>query len=99
MLGCIRIDNRGGVLIDISVIPNSKKTGFDYDEWSKRLKIRISEPASKGKANKSILKTFSKLFGNCKIISGRLSGKKTILVRNCKIEDVNRMLERMIGMN
>lgn len=98
MLECIRSDN-GDVLIDISVVPNSKKRGFDYDKWCKRLKIRICEPVSKGKANKSILKTFSDLFGNCEIISGRLSRKKTILVRNCKIEDVNRILERTISMD
>jgi len=80
-------------MIDIRVIPDSKKEGFRYDEGSERLGVWVSEPASKGKANKAILKKFSKIFGNCEIISGKSSRRKTILIKGVCIEEVERILE------
>lgn len=84
---------KDGVMIDIRVIPNSKKDGFKYDEGGERLRVWVSEPALKGKANKAILKKFSKIFGNCEIISGKLSGKKTILIKGLCVEEVERILK------
>ena len=100
-LGCVRT-SKDGVLIDIRVIPNAKnikKTAkstkntapekiFGYDEWDMRLRVRISAPAIKGKANKEVTCIFSGIFGNCNIVSGKLSRKKTVLVPNQGIRDV-----------
>lgn len=91
MLECIG-KGKGGVLIDIHVIPNSKKEGFGYDKFGKRIKLRISSPAIDGRANKQLIRIFSDLFGNCEIISGKFSRKKTIMVRNLDIEHVSRIL-------
>ncbi len=91
MLECIR-EGKKGVLIDIRVIPNSKKEGLGYDKFGKRLKLRISSPATDGRANKQLIRIFSDLFGNCEIISGKFSRKKTILVRNWDIEHISRIL-------
>ena len=100
-LGCVRTSEEG-VLIDIRVIPNSrnikstvkntKNTApekiFGYDEWDMRLRVRTSAPAIKGKANKEIACIFSGIFGNCYIVSGKLSRKKTVLVPNQGILEV-----------
>ena len=83
-------------MIDIRVIPDSKKEGFSYDEGGERLSVWVSEPASKGKANKAILKKFSKIFGNCEIISGKLSRKKTILIKGVGIKEVKRILRQCV---
>lgn len=91
MLECLR-KSEGGILIDIKVVSNSKKEGFNYDKFGKRIKIRIKDIPEDGKANKSIIRNFSELFGNCEIISGNLSKKKTLLVKNLKIGDIDRIL-------
>ncbi|MBN2014202.1 MAG: YggU family protein [Candidatus Altiarchaeota archaeon] len=93
MLECIR-SSRAGTSIDILVIPESRKEGLEYDKTRKRLKIRIAEPAVKGKANKAALKKFNNLLGECVIVSGRLSRKKTILVKGKSIEEVAQILEK-----
>ncbi|RLI85053.1 MAG: YggU family protein, partial [Candidatus Altiarchaeales archaeon] len=54
MLECIR-EGKKGVLIDIRVIPNSKKEGLGYDKFGKRLRLRISSPATDGRANKQLI--------------------------------------------
>lgn len=84
--------SKNGILINIEVVPNSKKESLEYDEWTQRIKVKIKEPAVKGKANAGIIKKFSKLFGNSEIVSGNLSRKKTILVSDNEIENVNKIL-------
>ncbi len=88
---CIR-PCKDGVMINIQIIPNSKKDGFKYDEESERLRVWTSKPTLKGRANKEILKKFSKIFGNCEIISGKLSRKKTILIKGRCVDEVERIL-------
>ena len=82
-------------MIDIHVTPNSRTTKrrWGYDEFGKRLKLRISSPAVDGQANKQITKIFSDLFGGCVIISGRLSRKKTVFVKEEDIGRISRVLE------
>ncbi len=92
MLKCIK-PCRGGVRIDLQVIPNSKKGGLACDEAGERLKVRITEPALKGRANKAVLKKFSDLFGNCELVSGSLSRKKTILIRDVCVDYVDKILK------
>ena len=94
MLKCIR-SRKDGVVIDILVTPDSRKEGFSYDEGGERLRVWVSEPASKGKANKAILKKFSKIFGNCEIISGKSSRRKTILIKGACIEEVKSIFRRL----
>ncbi|AXV36839.1 MAG: YggU family protein [Methanobacteriaceae archaeon] len=75
-----------GILVDIDVSPNSKKfeiTG--YNEWRKRIEVNISSIPQKGKANKEIIKSFSKLTHKpVEIISGHKSHQKTIKIYNIK---------------
>jgi uncharacterized protein (TIGR00251 family) len=89
MLKALR-QSKSGILIDLEVVPNSKKELMEYDEWTNRIKIK--EPAVKGKANAGIIKKFSGLFGSCKIVSGSLSRKKTVLILGSNIESVNGIL-------
>jgi uncharacterized protein (TIGR00251 family) len=92
MLKCIR-PCKDGVLIDIHVIPNSKREGVEYDETGGRLRVRVLEPPVKDKANKAILRKFSSVFGNCEIISGKSSKKKTVLIKETCIEEIEKILK------
>lgn len=95
MLDCIR-PSRSGTLIDILVVPESKKEDITYDKTRKRLRVRIREPAVKGKANKAIQKEFTELFGECEIVAGTLSRKKTILVKGKDLREVLQILETRV---
>ena len=100
MLECIR-NGGGGALIDIHIIPNSKAgaggVAWGYDKFGKRMRLRISSPASDGKANKQIIKIFSDLVGNCEIISGGLSRKKTLLIRDFDAAHVSGILKGVLN--
>jgi len=86
--------SKSGTLIDIEVVPNSKKESMEYDSWTQRIKVKIKEPAVKGKANAGVVKKFTKLFGRCeiKIVSGNLSRKKTLLVSGGEVENISGIL-------
>ena len=69
-------------LLRIYVKPNSKKTeNIGYDELRKAVKVNVSEPADKDKANKEIIKYFSKLLKRKVLIkSGLKSREKTLKI-------------------
>jgi len=72
----------GGVLVDIDVSPNSKKFEISgYNEWRGEIEVRITSVPQKGKANKEIIKEFSKLTKSLvEIISGLKSRHKTLKI-------------------
>jgi uncharacterized protein (TIGR00251 family) len=78
-MDCVKEGGLGAV-IDVHVVPNSKKEGLSYDEFTKRLKVKISAPAIDGKANKRLQECLSEIVGECQIISGQTSRKKGVLV-------------------
>ncbi|MEA2090228.1 MAG: DUF167 domain-containing protein [Thermoproteota archaeon] len=53
-------------------------------------------PPKKGKANKEIVKNLKKIFHKkVEIVSGLKSKNKTILIRNCKLEEAKKILEQI----
>ncbi len=89
-------EGKGGVLIDLHVVPNSKKEQISYNEWEGRLHIRIREPPVEGKANKRIVDLFTDLFGECSVVSGKLSRKKTLMIRDTSMDHVHEKLEDIL---
>ncbi|MCK4492167.1 MAG: YggU family protein, partial [Candidatus Altiarchaeales archaeon] len=65
---------------------------ISYNEWDGRLHIRIREPPEGGKANKRIVGLFSDLFGGCRVVSGKLSRKKTVEVKDTSMDRVHEKL-------
>ena len=91
MFGCIR-EAEGGVIIYLHVVPGSKSRGFSYEPWEKRLRVRVSSPAVKGKANKEVVAIFSRMFGNSELVSGLNSRKKSLLIRDKNLSAVEELL-------
>lgn len=88
MYKCFR-ESKEGCLIGIEVVPNSKIFKIEYNESTERLRIKVRAPALKGKANKAVVNALSDLLNTkCEIVAGNLSRKKTVLVRDCEVEDV-----------
>ena len=54
-----------GVIVDIEVIPGSSFISVPngYNEWRKRIEVKITKNAHKGKANEQLLECFAALFG------------------------------------
>ena len=85
----------GGVVFTAKIIPGSSRTAVCglLDEM---LKIKVSAPPEKGKANKSLLDFLAKQLGVKKnavsIISGKTSAVKSVQVLGISIEQLSKKL-------
>lgn len=85
------------VFIDVEVVPGANKKGVSFDEWRKRIKVRVKGRPLKGEANDELIDFFSELFGrDVKIFSGENSRKKTLVVENIGLDNAVRKLEDRI---
>ena len=87
-------ETKGGTLLLIYVQPKAKKNTIEgIDEWRGRLKVKIKAPPVEGKANKEVVRFFSKLLGaEVEIVKGETSRDKDLLVRGLNAEEVKRRL-------
>jgi len=78
------IEVKDGILVDIEVSPKSMKFEvLGYNIWRNKIDVRIKAAPEKGKANKEIIKEFSKLTKSpVEIISGLKSQHKTLKIYN-----------------
>ncbi|KYC44407.1 MAG: hypothetical protein AMQ22_02306 [Candidatus Methanofastidiosum methylothiophilum] len=88
-------ESRGGTLIDIEVVANSSEFNIEYNEWSKRIRLKITSPAMKGQANKEIQGYFKAIFGEATIVKGEHNKKKSIFV-NSTLEEVSNKLSKIL---
>lgn len=87
-------ETKEGIIIQIYVQPKAKKTEIEgIDEWRKRLKVKVKAPPVEGKANKEVVRFFSKLLGaEVTLIRGETSREKDLLVKGIRVEEVKRKL-------
>jgi len=94
MIGALK-ESRGGTLIDIEVVPNSNVFHIEYNEWSKRIRLKITSPAMKGQANKEIQAYFKGILGDATIVKGEHNKKKSVFV-NSSLEEVSDKLSKIL---
>ncbi len=84
-----------GILVDIEVSPNASKFEISgYNTWRERIEIRIKAIPQKGKANKEIIKEFSKLTkSKVEIISGLKSHQKTLKISKMSRDEFLNIME------
>ncbi len=84
-----------GRIIPAKIQPNSSKEKV-MGEYAEKLKIAVTSPPEKGKANKAIVKTLAKWLNiktsDIQIVSGEKSKDKEIFVRNITKTDVQTLL-------
>ena len=71
-----------GLRLDLQASPRSNRTGFDgFDEWRRRLNIRVKAPPLEGKANSEIERQVQDMTG-CKteVIAGHTTRQKTVMI-------------------
>jgi uncharacterized protein len=74
---------KDGLEIDVLVSPRSNRSGAEgFDEWRKRLILRIKSPPLDGKANKEVEAMMKEMSGcSSQIVSGHLNRQKTVLIQ------------------
>lgn len=80
-------DLGSGVIVDIEVTPGSRSISVPsgYNEWRKRIEVKLTKNAQKGKANEQLVECFAELFAinssDILINSGVTSSKKSLLLK------------------
>jgi len=71
-----------GMELDVLVSPGSDRSGIEgFDEWRKRLVVRVRAPPSDGKANKEVEALMKRVTGcRSEIIRGHLNRQKTVMI-------------------
>jgi len=88
-------ESRGGTLIEIEVVANSSEFHIEYNQWSKRIRLKITSPAIKGQANREIQAYFKDIFGGANIVKGEHNKKKSVFV-NSSLEEVSNKLAKIL---
>ncbi len=96
--GSVRDTNKG-VLVRVRVRPRSKESGLILDLDENELTVNLRSPAREGKANTELLRLLAKLLkvsaGKLKLVRGRKSREKTILVEGLTAERVVGLLREV----
>lgn len=72
----------GRLEVDVLVSPRSNRSGPEgFDEWRRRLILRVKAPPLDGRANKEVEATFREITGmKSEVTSGQLNRQKTVTV-------------------
>ena len=86
-----------GVILELDISAGSKETAIKgYNPWRKRIEIRLSERAQKGKANAELLSFLSDVFKvhsrDVELISGSTNSKKSVKIIQAQAEDILKIL-------
>lgn len=88
-------EKEGGIVVSVKIQPNSSKDRV-IGEYADRIKIAVTVAPEKGKANKAVIKIFSKWLGvrnsDIQIISGETSRDKELFIKNMTKEDLYRLV-------
>ena len=96
-------ESKDGVMIYLEVNPGTRSmcVPSGYNDWRKRIEVKLTQNAQKGKANEQLIENFSSLFGvrisDIDITSGAKSGKKSVLVRGIGYNDVISILRSKLN--
>jgi uncharacterized protein (TIGR00251 family) len=90
-------ETHDGVTLDLEISPGAKETAVHgYNPWRRRIEIRLSEKAEKGRANDQLVSFLSNLFGvnsrNVQIIMGMTNSKKSVKILGARAEDILKVL-------
>lgn len=88
-----------GIIIDIEVTPGSRSLSVPsgYNEWRKRIEVKLTKNAQKGKANEQLIEGLAELFGisssDILISSGATSSKKSLLIKGISYQQAVSVFE------
>jgi len=68
----------GGVNVGVYATPGARKTLITGVRDDGAIKVTLSAPADRGRANRQLVTHFARLFGDCQLVSGALRRRKTL---------------------
>ena len=82
-----------GVEVDVLVVPNASRAGV-MGLHGDRIKVRVASPPEKGKANAAVLELLQQTLKakRCRVIAGRTTRFKTVLVPSVDADSVRNLL-------
>ncbi len=88
-----------GVILELEISAGAKETRvYGYNQWRKRIEIKLSERAEKGKANAELISFLSGLFGvsssNIRITAGLTNSRKSVKIMGVKAIDIPKVLNQ-----
>ncbi len=88
-----------GVILDLEISAGAKETKVNgYNPWRKRIEIRLSQRAEKGKANAELISFLSGLLSvnsrNIRITAGLTNSKKSVKIMDAKATDILKVLDQ-----
>jgi|WetSurMetagenome_2_1015567.scaffolds.fasta_scaffold170153_2 uncharacterized protein (TIGR00251 family) len=86
---------REGVLVEARVTPSAREDSVSF--VGGLLHVRVAKPPDKGKANREVVRVLKPILGSCEIVAGLSSRRKTVLVRNARLEGVMGALSGLSG--
>ncbi|MCX9012305.1 MAG: DUF167 domain-containing protein [Candidatus Methanoperedens sp.] len=86
-----------GVTLDLEISPGAKETAVrGYNPWRRRIEVRLSERAEKGRANDQLISFLSGLFGvnprNIQIITGMANSRKSVKIIGARADEILKVL-------
>jgi len=90
-----------GVTIRIEVAPSSRNSGIEgFNAWRHAVRIKLTEPAQKGKANEQLMRYLAILFDKpvdeVQLISGHTSTRKVVLLCNTVVDEVESVINAAV---
>jgi uncharacterized protein len=91
-----------GVLLELDVSPGARRTEVPsgYNEWRKRIEVKLKAPPEKGKANEELMEALSELLhvpsASVEISAGATNSKKSILIRGVTRDEVLKIFGGLI---
>ncbi|MGB9838474.1 DUF167 family protein [Methanothermobacter sp.] len=97
-MSCLR-EAGDDLLVDIEVSPASGRFEVrSYNEWRKRIEVKVGAPPEKGRANREIIKEFSSAFNTkADILSGHKSRHKKLKIYGMDAETFRGLLKEKFG--
>jgi len=86
--------HNSGTILALFVTPNAGLTIFPagYNNWRKRIEIKVTSAAKDNKANKEVIKTVATFFQtnekNVSIVQGDKSREKNIVIKHISAEEI-----------
>ena len=97
----VTLASSGEVSIAIELQPSSSSTEISgFNEWRKRLQVKVTSPALKGAANQDLINLMSDFFAlpnsSVKLDSGAKDRRKRILLSDISLELVREKLDQYL---
>ena len=91
-----------GIRLDLYVEPGASSQALGpYDPWRQRIKVRVTAPASEGKANEELARLLGEALGvspkDVRVLRGATTRRKTVQVSGVTAEAAEAALGRVLG--